>query len=85
MLGLVDWEVYNSIFNITKQKNKIEFFRFPDERVGGVSYEKVRDEIEKDLDISNVTDSGLQDEIISPIISEQYRKKLQKEWKTLVI
>ena len=71
MLGLVDWEVYNSIFNITKQKKTIEFYKFLDERVGGVSYEKIRDEIEKDLDSSNFTDSDLQDERIGPIISEE--------------
>ena len=51
MIGLTDLEVYNSIFDITEGKNKIEFYHFPDEKSGGVSYEKVRDEIELDLDI----------------------------------
>ena len=47
MIGLTDLEVYNSIFNITKQNNKFELYKFPDEKSGGVSYEKVRDEIGK--------------------------------------
>ena len=33
-----------------------------------VSYEKARDEIKKDLDISDITASDLQDVIIAPII-----------------
>ena len=78
MLGLVDWETYNSIFNIKKQNKKIEFYKFHDERVGGVSYEKVRDEIEKDLDFSNFTDIDLQDEIISPLLVKNIENKLQK-------
>ena len=55
MIGLVDLEVYNSILNITKQNNKFELYKFPDEKSGGVSYTKVRDEIERDLDISDIT------------------------------
>ena len=30
MLGLVDLDVYNSIFNITKANNKFEIYKFPD-------------------------------------------------------
>ena len=33
MVGLTDSEVYNSIFNITKEKNKFEFYKFPDENL----------------------------------------------------
>ena len=43
MIGLVDLEVYNSIFNITEENNKFELYKFPDEKAGGVTYEKVRD------------------------------------------
>ena len=68
MLGLVDLEIYNSIFNITKENNKFELYKFPDEKSGGVTYEKVRDEIERDLDIENFTAEDLQDDIIGPII-----------------
>ena len=45
MIGLTDLEVYNSIFNITEENNKFELYKFPDEKAGGVTYEKVRDEI----------------------------------------
>ena len=45
MLGLTDLEVYKSIFNITEQNNKFELYKFPDSKIGGISYEKVRDEI----------------------------------------
>ena len=47
MIGLLDLEVYNSIFNEAEQNNKLQLYKFPDEKAGGVSYEKVRDEVEK--------------------------------------
>ena len=46
MIGLVDLEIYNSIYNITEENNKL--YKIPDEKSGGLTYEKVRDEIEKD-------------------------------------
>ena len=81
MIGLTDLEVYNSIFNITEENNKIELYKFPDEKAGGISYIKVRDEIEKDLDISDITDADLQDDIIAPIIIEEYIKQVTKRMK----
>ena len=78
MLGLVDLEVYNSIFNITEENNKFKLYKFPDDKIGGVTYEKVRDEIEKDLDIEDITAADLQDEIIGPIIIEEYEKQVTK-------
>ena len=72
MIGLVDLEVYNSIFNITEENNKFKLYKFPDEKSGGVTYEKVRDEIEKDLDIEDITAADLQDDIIGPITIEEY-------------
>ena len=47
-------------------------------KVGGVSYEKVRDEIEKDLDIEDITAEDLQDDIIGPIIIEEYEEQVTK-------
>ena len=35
MLGLTDLEVYNSIFNITEQNNKLKLYNFSDEKIGG--------------------------------------------------
>ena len=73
MLGLTDLEVYNSLFNITEQNNKFQLYKFPDEKKGGITYEKVRDEIERDLDISDITASDLPDDIIAPIIIVEYK------------
>ena len=81
MLGLVDLEVYNSIFNITAENNKFQLYKFPDEKAGGVTYEKVRDEIEKDLDFEDITAEDLQDDIIAPIIIEEYKKQVTKRMK----
>ena len=81
MIGLVDLEVYNSIFNITEENNKFELYKFPDEKAGGVTYEKVRDEIERDLDISDITATDLQDDIIYPIIIKENKKQVTKRMK----
>ena len=78
MIGLTDLEVYNSIFNITEENNKFQLYKFPDEKSGGISYTKVRDEIERDLDISDITAVDLQDDIIAPIIIEEYKKQVTK-------
>ena len=78
MIGLTNLEVYNSTFNITEENNKFELYKFPDEKSGGVTYEKVRDEIERDLDIEDITAEDLQDYIIGPIIIEEYKKQVTK-------
>ena len=74
MIGLTNLEIYNSIFNITEENNKFKLYKFPDEKAGGVTYEKVRDEIEKDLDISDITAADLQDDLIGPVIIEEYKE-----------
>ena len=81
IIGLTDLEVYNSIFNITEENNKFELYKFPDEKAGGVTYGKVRDDIEKDLDIEDITAADLQDDIIGPIIIEEYREQVTKRMK----
>ena len=81
MIGLTDLEVHNSIFNITEENNKFELYKFPDEKAGGVTYIKVRDEIEKDLGIEDITAADLQDDIIGPIIIEEYRDQVTKRMK----
>ena len=68
MIRLTGLKVCNSIFNITVENNKVELYKFPDEKAGGVSYEKVRDGIEKALDISDIPAVALQDDIIGPFI-----------------
>ena len=81
MLGLTDLEIYNSIFNIKEETNKFELYKFPDEKAGGITYTKVRDEIERDLDISDITDADLQDDIIAPTIIKEYREQVTKRMK----
>ena len=79
MIGLTDLEVYISIFNITEENNKFKLYKFPDKKSGGVTYEKVRDEIERDLDIEDITAQELQDEIIAPIIIKEYNEQVTKK------
>ena len=81
MIGLTDLEVYNSVLNIIEKNNKFELYKFLDEKPGGVPYEKVRDKIERDLDISDITATDLQDEIIAPIIIKEYRGHVTKRMK----
>ena len=81
MIGLTDLEVYNSVFNITEENNKFKLHNFPDEEAGGIFYTKVRDEIEKDLVIEDITATDLQDDIIVPIIIEEYNKQVTKRMK----
>ena len=84
-IGVADSEVHNSIFNINTTKNKFKLYKFPDEKVGGISYTKVIDEIEKDLEISDITAADLQDDIIGPINIEENREQVTKKWKMLDI
>ena len=51
MIGLINLKIYNSIFYVTEEKNKFELYKFPEDKIGGISYIKVSDEIEGDLDI----------------------------------
>ena len=81
MISSTDLEVYKSISNVTKENIKIEFYNFPDEKAGGVPYENVRYEIEKDLDIADITAADLQDDIIGPNIIKEYRKQVTKRLK----
>ena len=79
MIGLTDLEVNSSIFNITEQNNKFQLYNFPDEKAGGVSYTKFKVEIERNLDISDITATDLQDNILGPIIFEEYKEQVTKE------
>ena len=78
MIGLTDLEVYNSFFNITEENNKFKLYKFPDEKAGGISYEKVRDEIERDLVISDITATDLQDDVICLININENREQVTK-------
>ena len=71
MLGLVDLEVYNSIFNITEENNTFEIYRDMTEEFG---FLQLKDEIEEILDISHITDDHLNDEILGPRIIDEFIK-----------
>ena len=47
MIGLVDLEVYNSIFNITEENNKFELYKFPDEKAGVSHMKKLEMRLKK--------------------------------------
>ena len=81
LLVLTDLEEYISNFNITEENNKFELYKFPDEKSGGISDITVREDIEKDLGISEITASDLQDDIIGPIIIDEYREQVTKRMK----
>ena len=81
IIGLSDLEVYNSIFNITEQNYKFELYKIPDEKSGGISYEKLKDEVKRDLDFSNITASDLQDNLIAPINIKEYKEQVTKRMK----
>ena len=71
MLGLIDFEVYNSIFNITKENNKFEFYT---DTFDEFSFEELKDEVGETLNIPEITDDHLEDDILAPHIAETYWK-----------
>ena len=83
--GLRSLEVYSSIFNIIEKNNKSKLYKFPDEKSGGVSYEKVKDEIEKDLDISDITAADLQTELKGPMVFAEFREQVKKGRRMITI
>ena len=75
MIELIDLEVYNSIFNITKENNKFEFHTHFYEKLSLI---EIKDELEEFLTISEITDDHLQEETKTRRIIEAY-KKLRSE------
>ena len=67
MLGLIDLEVYNSIFNITKENNKFELYT---DTFDEFSFAELKDEVEEILNIPEITDDHLEDETLAPRIAE---------------
>ena len=74
--GLPSLVVYNSIFELTEEKNP-NFINFLMKRVV-LLHMKKSDEIEKDLEI---TFTDLQDDIKGPTIIEEFREKATKRMK----
>ena len=71
MLGLIDLEVYNSIFNITKENKKFELYT---DNFDEYSFEELKHEVEEILNIPEITDDHLEDETLAPRIAETYWK-----------
>ena len=71
MIGLVNLEVYNSIFNITEKNKKFEFYRDTSDKFG---FLELKDELVEILDISHITNKHLDDEILGPHIIDEYIK-----------
>ena len=71
MLGLIDLEIYNSIFNITKENNKFKLYT---DTFDESSFEELKDEVEEILNIPEITDNHLEDETLAPRIAETYWK-----------
>ena len=71
MLGLIDLEVYNSIFNITKENNKFELYT---DTFDEFSFPELKDELEEILNIQEITDDHLEDETLALRIAESYWK-----------
>ena len=71
MIGLINLEVYNSIFNITEENNKFEIYRDTSNKFG---FLELKDELEEILNISHITTDHLDDEIIGPRIIDEYIK-----------
>ena len=71
MLGLIDLEVYHSIFNITKENKNFELYT---DTFDEFSFEELKDEVEEILNNPNITDDHLEDETLAPRIAETYWK-----------
>ena len=71
MVGLMDLEKCNSIFNITEENNKSELFT---DNFDECSFEELKDELEEIFNNSDITPYHLQHEIIGPGIIQAYRK-----------
>ena len=71
MIGLIDLEIYNSIFNITKENNKFELYT---DTFDEFSFTELEDEVGEILGIPNITDAHLKDEKLGPQIADTYWK-----------
>ena len=79
MIGLRSLEVDNSIFNVTEEINKFELYIYLDSEKGELTYEKVKERIEKHLEISDIVATDLQDVLSVQSFMKKIEKKFQKE------
>ena len=71
MTGLVNLEVYNSVFNITAKNNKFDIYRDSSNKYGFI---ELKDELEEILNISHITNEHLDDKVLGPRIIDEYFK-----------
>ena len=71
MIGLIDLEVYNSIFNITEENKKFEIYRATSTKFG---FLELKDELEEILNIPHFTPEHVQDDEIGPRIIDEFHK-----------
>ena len=71
MIGLTDLEVYNSIFNITEEKNKFEIYRDTPTKF---QFLDLKDELEENLGIPHITREHLLDDEAALLIIDEYHK-----------
>ena len=64
-----------------RENKEFESYILPDLEKGEITKQKIRNEIEKDLENSDITATGLQNEQIGTIIIEEYRKEVLKRMK----
>ena len=77
ILGLVDLEVYKSIFNITEENNKFEIYRDTPTKF---QFLDLKDELEEILGIPHITrEHLLDDETASRIIDEYHKLSHEKK------
>ena len=77
MLGLVNLEVYNSIFNITEENNKFEIYR---DTATKFQFLDLKDELEEIPNIPHITrEHLLDDETASRIIDEYHKLSDEKK------
>ena len=77
MLGLVDLEVYNSIFKITEENIKFEIYRVTPTKF---QFLDLKDELEEILGIQHITrEHLLDDETASRIIDEYHKLSHEKK------
>ena len=79
MIGLVNFEVYNSIFNITEKNNRFELYRDMSAKFG---FLELKDELEEILNISHITNERLNDELLGQRIIDEYIKLSRERMNT---
>ena len=82
MIGLINLEVYISIFNITEENNKFELYRDTSAKFG---FLELKDELEDIPNIPHITNEHLDDEIKGPRIIDEFIKLSNEKKKVMVI